>query len=190
MVGGIVLAAGAGRRFGGAKQLALLDGRPLLDHVLATAGAVAELRPLVVVLGARGEDVREAVELGRARPVHCRCWAEGQAVSLREGIAALGDAPAALVLLGDQPRITPAVIGAVLDARDPERYEAVRACYVGVPGHPVLLERPLLDRASELHGDIGFRSLLESVAVRAVECAELGDATDVDTPEELEAMQR
>ena len=45
----------------------------------------------------------------------------------------------------------------------------MRAAYDGTPGHPVLLRRPLLERAGELRGDTGFRDLLESATVREVE---------------------
>lgn len=190
-IGGVLLAAGAGERFGGAKQLALLDGKPLLQHAVANAVCMTALHPLVVVVGAHADAVLDRVDFGRARAVRCHGWAEGQAGSLRAGLAALGpDVGAALILLGDQPRITPAVTQAVLAARDPQHYDAVRAAYVGVPGHPVLLERRLIERAGELHGDIGFRSLLESAPVRTVECGELGDASDVDTTQELERLQR
>ena len=74
-------------------------------------------------------------------------------------MAALGDVEAAVITLGDQPFITPQVIAGVLDHRG--RHLAVRATYDGAPGHPVLLERRLLDHVSELEGDAGARELLE-----------------------------
>ncbi|MGH2970340.1 MAG: nucleotidyltransferase family protein, partial [Solirubrobacteraceae bacterium] len=106
-VGGLVLAAGEGSRFGGTKQLAPLAGRPLLEHALA---AVAELRPRVVVLGHAAQEILAAVDLQGSEPVICDDWREGQAASLRCGVAALGDVDAVVVVLGDQPRITPAAI--------------------------------------------------------------------------------
>jgi molybdenum cofactor cytidylyltransferase len=178
-VGGLVLAAGEGSRFGATKQLAPLAGRPLLEHALA---AVAALSPRVVVLGHAAQEILAAVDLQGAEPVVCDGWREGQAASLRCGVAALGDVDAAVVVLGDQPRITPAAVDRVAAAAGAE---AARAAYAGRPGHPVLLGRGLLDRVGELRGDVGFRELLDGASIREVEVGGLADPTDIDTQEEL-----
>jgi len=184
-VGGLVLAAGEGSRFaGGTKQLAELDGRPLLEHALA---AVAALSPRVVVLGHAAEEILAAVDLQGAEPAVCEGWREGQAASLRCGVAALGDVDAAVVVLGDQPRITPAAVAAIAEAASGGE-DAVRAAYGGRPGHPVLLGRALLDRAGELRGDVGFRDLLARAQVRDVEIGGLADPADIDTREELAGL--
>jgi molybdenum cofactor cytidylyltransferase len=179
-IGGLILAAGEGRRFGGTKQLAELGGRPLLEHALA---AVEGISPRVVVLGHAADEIRAQVDLHGARPVTCANWADGQAASLHCGLAALTGADAVLVVLGDQPGITAAAVDAVASAAGDE--DAVRATYDGVPSHPVLLRRPLLDRAGELRGDTGFRDLLRGARVREVEVGHLADPTDIDTREEL-----
>jgi molybdenum cofactor cytidylyltransferase len=181
-IGGIVLAAGEGRRFGGTKQLADLRGRPLLEHAVRAMLAVPALAPVVVVLGHDADAIRRRVDLGGAEVVVCPDWREGQAASLRAGIAPLGPVDAAVVLLGDQPFVTPEVIAGVLDAAG---HDAVRATYGGEPGHPVLLTRPRLDRAGELSGDTGFRTLLAGRRVRRFEAGHLCDGADVDTPEQL-----
>jgi len=180
--GALVLAAGEGRRFGGTKQLAATGGRPLLEHALEAVTAVS---PRVVVLGHAADEIRAGVDLQGAEPVVCERWREGQSASLRHGLAALAGADAVLVVLGDQPGITAAAVHAVLAAGGDE--DAVRATYDGVPGHPVLLRRALLDRAGELTGDSGFRDLLEGARVRLVEAGHLADPADVDTPEDLAA---
>jgi CTP:molybdopterin cytidylyltransferase MocA len=179
IVGALVLAAGEGRRFGGTKQLAVLDGRPLLEHVLV---AVTGLSPRVVVLGHAADEILAAVDLHGARPVMCPDFADGQAASLKCGLAAL-DTDAVLVVLGDQPGITPAALDAMIAAAGDE--DAVRATYGGVASHPVLLRRPLLERAGELRGDVGFRDLLRDARVREVEVGHLADPADIDTREEL-----
>ena len=179
-VGGLVLAAGEGRRFGAAKQLAELKGRPLLEYALEAMTAVT---PRVVVLGHAADAIAAAVDLQGATPVVCPEWAEGQAASLRCGLAALADCDAVVVVLGDQPGITAEAVAAVVAATGSG--DAVRATYDGVPGHPVLLRRPLLDRAGELRGDSGFRDLLAGAPVREVEVGGLADPADVDTPEQL-----
>ena len=179
-IGGLILAAGEGRRFGGTKQLAELRGRPLLEYVLA---AMTDVSPRFVVLGHAAEEIRAGVDLHGASVVVCEDWAEGQAASLRAGLAALAGADAVVVVLGDQPGITAEAVRAIVAADGDE--DAVRAVYDGTPGHPVLLRRPLLERAGELRGDTGFRDLLESATVREVEVGGLADPADIDTREEL-----
>jgi CTP:molybdopterin cytidylyltransferase MocA len=178
-IGGLILAAGEGRRFGGTKQLAELDGRPLLEHALK---AMTGVTPRVVVLGHAADKIRRGVNMYGASVVECEDWDEGQAASLRAGLAALAHCDAVVVVLGDQPGITAEAVAAIV--AEPGG-DAVRATYDGRPGHPVLLRRPLLDRAGELRGDTGFRDLLESTAVREVEIGGLADPADIDTREEL-----
>jgi molybdenum cofactor cytidylyltransferase len=180
--GGLVLAAGAGRRFGGAKQLARVDGRTLVERAVAAQCEVEELDPVVVALGAYAGAVLERTDLGRARAVVCRDWVAGMSASLRAGLEALGPGPV-LVTLGDQPGVGPAAIRRVLAAGAP-----ARAAYDGTPGHPVLLDAELAAAARDLRGDEGARSLLD--AVRLVECGDLGDPRDVDTRQDLEAVRR
>ena len=187
-IAAVVLAAGAGRRFGeGAKQLARVRGRPVLEHALRAASGARQVSPVVVVLGAHAQTVRAGVDLRGARVVVCEDWDEGMAASLRAGIAAAGDVDGVVVLLGDQPFITAQVVARVADAWS-DRVDAVRAGYDGVPGHPVLLTRRLLPRARELRGDVGFRDVLRGVVVRSVEVGHLASPVDIDTREQLEAL--
>jgi molybdenum cofactor cytidylyltransferase len=184
-VAGIVLAAGAGRRFGGPKQLALLDGRPLLAHVLDRAWSVPALDPLVVVLGAHAEAIRAAVDLTGTEVVECADWDEGQAASLRAGVAAVGRrVGAAAILLGDMPFVTGQVMAGAVDQLT-GGWDAVRTLYGGRPGHPVVLGRRVLDEVPTLRGDVGARELLRAFRVRAWEAGHLCDPTDIDTPEQL-----
>jgi molybdenum cofactor cytidylyltransferase len=187
-VGGIVLAAGEGSRFGGPKQLAELQGRPLLEHAVEAMLAVPAIWPVVVVLGAHAEEIRVQMDFGEAQPIFCADWARGQSASLRTGIAALGAVDAAVITLGDQPFITPQVIAGMLDQRS-DRYDAVRATYRGDPGHPVLIEQRVFGWVRDLRGDTGARDLLTRLQVREWDCAHLCDPTDVDTPEKLKEIQ-
>ena len=184
VIGGIVLAAGGGSRFGGTKQLAELRGRPLLSYAVESMLAVPAIWPVVVVLGHEAQAILARVDFDDADVVVCDTWREGQSASLRAGIEALGDVDAAVITLGDQPFITPQVIAGTLDF-DEHHHEAVRATYGGAPGHPVVLRRRLLERAGELRGDVGFRDLLTGQRVRRFEAGHLCDPTDVDTREEL-----
>jgi len=184
-IGGLILAAGEGRRFGSPKQLAPLHGRPLLEHALLAMEGARSVGPVVVVLGAHAQAILDAVALHGARAVLAQDWAEGQAASLRAGVAALAPRVEAIAItLGDQPAMTAAAIDAVAGARDGESL-AVRATWSGRPGHPVLLERALFAKVGELRGDEGARGLLEHARVRLVACDGLGADADVDTPAQL-----
>ncbi len=143
---------------------------------------MAGLSPRVVVLGHAAQEILAAVDLQGAEPVVCEGWREGQAASLRCGVEALGDVDAAVVVLGDQPRITAA--GRRRRWRPRSRPPA-RATTAGRATRCCSTAR-LLDRAGDLRGDTGFRDLLHGV--RDVEVGGLADPTDVDTPDELSRL--
>jgi CTP:molybdopterin cytidylyltransferase MocA len=188
VIAGIVLAAGGGRRFGGLKQLADLDGKPLVEHAVDTLRAVPALERIVVVVGSEADAVVAGADLSGTETVFAADWSEGIAASLRAGIAALSDADAAVITLADQPFVTPQAVAAVLERLDGPA-PAVRATYDGVPGHPVAIKRELFGEFSRLRGDLGARDLLEAHGVLAVECAHLARADDVDTRQDLEALR-
>jgi CTP:molybdopterin cytidylyltransferase MocA len=184
LIGGLVLAAGASRRFGGVKQVAQFRGRPLLEHALVAMEAV-ERR--VVVLGANADVVSARVPLHGAEPVVADDWNEGLSASLRAGVTALDDCEAVVVTLGDQPRVSPDAIRRVIAGRNGD--SAIRATYNGNPGHPVLLEQDLYEQLRDVSGDKGARNLLLSVPVRDIPCDDLGGGEDVDTPAELDTLR-
>ena len=186
MIGGLVLAAGAATRFGAPKQLAELDGIPLLEHSLRTMTA-APVGRVVVVLGSSADEITARVNFHGADPIFCLRWEEGQSASLACGLAELASCEAVVVTLGDQPRTSPDAIRRVIAARNGAL--AVRATYRGHPGHPVLLERELLGPLRNVSGDKGARNLLMSVPVLDVPCDDLGGGEDVDTPAELDTLR-
>lgn len=180
----VVLAAGAGTRFGGPKQLAEIDGEPLLGRVLAMLSPRPE--PRIVVLGAAAEAVRGAVPSGWTVVVAAD-WEEGQGASLRAGLGAAPDAEAALIVLGDLAWLRPEAVERVLAAAAaaPVAVQAVRACEGDVPGHPLLIRGDLLTAARSAPA-AGLRDLLMPANTLAVDCAGLGPTRDVDTPADLE----
>ncbi|WP_019816398.1 nucleotidyltransferase family protein [Saccharomonospora saliphila] len=185
---GLLLAAGAGRRFGGPKALVEVGGEPLVTRaarLLADGGCA----PVLVVLGAAADAVRPLLPAG-AHPVPAPDWREGMGASLRAGLGAVGrldPAPeAALVHLVDVPGVGADIVTRLRELSAPD--VVARACYDGVPGHPVLFGRRWWPEiADAAGGDRGARDwLAERSDLRAVECADLGTGTDVDTPADLD----
>ena len=186
MISGIVLAAGEGRRFGGTKQLAVLDGIPLVLHaVRALLGAgVGEI---VVVTGHDAEEV-EAVLPADVRAVRNPAYRDGQSSSLGAALHALGDdSEAAVILMADQPGITAADVRALIDGFHRTRQAIVRLRYTDGPG-PALLSREIYAEAGHLHGDTGARLLMASHPEWVSEVAVDRPAPpDVDEPADLPA---
>jgi molybdenum cofactor cytidylyltransferase len=189
-VAGVVLAAGGSRRFGSPKQLADLDGRPLLGHAIAALRACsAAIDPRVVVLGNAADAIEDAIDLSRLTVVRCRDWSDGMSASLRAAIAAVGECDAAAVWLGDQPAITAAAIERVVAARDPPSFAIVRATYAGRPGHPVVFERRVFSALGSLRGDQGAKVVVAAHQARLVECADVASDDDVDTEAALRSAR-
>lgn len=190
-ISGIVLAGGTSSRLGQPKQLLELGGRPVLQHVL-DAAARAGLEELIVVLGHAAADVSSAVRLpAGARSVFNPDFATGQSSSLKVGLrAASPQAKAALILLGDQPRMGTEVIRAIVDAYRKTGALVVQARYRGIPGHPVLLDRGVWAEVEAVEGDRGARDLLAAHPEwmhRVDFDAEL--PADIDTWEDYERLR-
>lgn len=189
MIAGILLAAGGARRFHSQKLLAPLDGEPVVCHAARALAAATDV--VVAVVGHEGERVGQALAERNLRVVDNAEWERGLASSLRVGVGALGDdVEAAVVALGDQPRIDPAVIDAVIAAwRDTGR-PIVSASYRGTRAHPVLFARSVFGELAELDGDAGARLLIERSAERVVYVEVDAEVPrDVDTPEDLDALK-
>ena len=177
----IILAAGASTRFGSMKQLAPFGAGTVLDAVVRLARG-AGLRPIVVVLPSSVPPPPAVTAVVNDAPE------EGLSRSLRLGLAAVpDDAAAALILLGDQPTVSPAVVSQLLGARGERPIVAARAA--GLLGPPVLLERSAFAMAAATAGDQGLRDLIRGNR-HLVTPIEVGEhAPDVDTPEDLERLR-
>jgi molybdenum cofactor cytidylyltransferase len=190
----MVLAAGAGSRFGGGKLLAPGGDGVLLDGALAAAFAA----PAAMVSVVWGADPRvaeaarafaeRAGETGRLRLVEAVDHADGLSASLRAGLAALSaDCAGAFVFLGDMPRI-PAAVLAPLAERLRAGALAAAPVFEGRRGHPVLFAAALFETLKGLAGDRGGGSVLEALGERLalVEAPDGGVLFDVDRREDLD----
>jgi CTP:molybdopterin cytidylyltransferase MocA len=186
MIGGVLLAAGAGSRFraagGGVKLLAPVGGRPLVERTLA-ALADAPLGDRVIVLGAHADQLLAATELYGVRPVRNERWERGMASSLWTGLAALDPAcTAAVIVLGDGPTLAAEAIRRVARAAEGAG-GLIAATYDGErQSHPVAIPRTLWPRLPET-GEQGARVLGRASVL--VDCTDLPPPGDADTPSDL-----
>ena len=173
-VAGVLLAAGAGTRYGKPKVLAD-GGRWLRACVAALANGGCD--DVIVVLGAALVDVPAP-----ARAVVAADWGTGLSASVRAGIAA-ADADYVVLHAVDTPDVDAATVRRVLDAARSSASGLARAYYGDRPGHPVVVARrhwPAL--LSGLHGDEGARPFLaQRTDVTAVDCVDLASGQDIDT---------
>lgn len=185
LVAGVVLAAGAGRRFGMPKALVPYGGSLLVERaarVLADGGC----RPVVVVLGSAAEEVRARADLSGATTVFNEEWASGMGSSLRAALTALAetDAVAAAVLPVDMPGIDAQAVRRVLAHAAPDALAA--AAHHDRRSHPVLLGRAHWVAAAESAvGDSGARRYLDAHDITLVPCEDVSEGFDIDRPEDL-----
>lgn len=185
---GVLLAAGGGSRLGRPKAVVDFHGEPLVRRGvrLLTVGGCASV---TVVTGAAAEQVRRVLYEDVA-VVHNPQWASGMGSSLRAGIAAVCDAPAAVVALVDQPLVAPDAVRMLIDRW---RHGAliVAATYQGAIRHPVLFDATAFPAVCHSAvGDQGARALLRARPewVERVACEGAASPHDVDTADDLHAL--
>ncbi len=190
-VSAVVLAAGAGSRFGGGKLLAPLGRRTLIEAtLLGLRGAPVD--EIIVVVGAEGERLRKVGTSYGARVVENPAWAEGMSASVRTGLYACAPSTrAAVVTLADQPLVGAEAVGRLVESFEKGAKVAV-ATYGGEKRNPVLFARavwPLLLR--EMSGDKGAREFLKQHQriVMEVPCDDVANPADVDTVEDLRRLE-
>jgi molybdenum cofactor cytidylyltransferase len=186
-VAAVVLAAGAGSRFGGGKLLAELDGRAIVRHVVDAARS-AGLDPIVVVVPPAGE--LDELDLGAVRRLINETPQEGLSSSVRLGLRELDadeDVDAAVILPGDQPRVRADVIRQLIASAAAESAPLLIAPLYDADEapNPILARRDAWRLADELVGDHGFGPLLAGRPdlVQRVQVA--GANPDVDTRADL-----
>lgn len=179
-VAAIVLAAGASARLGEPKQLIRLGGETLLERAIRVCRE-AGCAPVIVVLGASADDVRNRSWLGNAVEVMNDAWTDGMGSSVRAGAQALGpEVEGCVIVTCDQPAVIAEHLRALMTSG-----EVTASLYAGRRGVPAYFPRAMFGELMKLRGDAGARELLKNA--RAVEL--IGGELDVDTAEDLRRAQ-
>nr|PZN79734.1 MAG: nucleotidyltransferase family protein [Pseudomonadota bacterium] len=181
----VVLAAGASSRFGSAKQLVRVDGRPLLHTIVSRAVEVAGYA-VTVVLGARAAELTPLLRHSPASVVINRNWSEGLASSIRVAVERLpGSCGGVMLILADQAAVTAQDLKRLAEAWQRQPDYIIAAQYGTTTGAPAIFPRWTFGDLLELRGDRGAQMLLRRYSDRVVRVPMPRAAIDIDTPEDL-----
>ena len=185
----LLLAAGASTRMGRPKQLLPYHGRTLLRHAAETAVATG-CAPIVLVTGALHDELVGEVADLPIQPVQNFDWQTGMASSIRTGLAAVAQArPAAvLIMLTDQPLVTPQLLKQLLARQRQTQAPIVAAAYGDTLGVPAVFNQAMIPRLLQLQGQQGAVRLISSLGAAVGRVAFPAGLLDVDTPEQYAAL--
>ncbi len=187
-VAAVILAAGGAKRMGQLKQLLPLNGQPMVRQVTEAVCATG-LAQMVAVVGARADDVRRALAGLPVEIIVNEAWPEGMSSSLRAGLRALRpDIRAVLVILADQPALTPTLLRALVDRYRATGAPLIAPFYHGRRGNPVLFDRSLLPELLAVTGDQGGREVIarHQEEMERINVDDPAVLLDVDTAQDLE----
>jgi len=184
VIAAVVLAAGLARRMGRQKLLLQLQGKPVVRW--AVERILPHVEDVVVVTGADDAAIRQALSDLQVRFAVNPRPQDGQGTSIAIGVAALKPwTRAAMIALGDQPRIPDAVVRSLLEAFQTSGKAIVAPVYRGVQGTPVVFSSEIFAELRALGGDAGARAVVVARPERVERVAiDLAMPPDVDTPED------
>jgi molybdenum cofactor cytidylyltransferase len=185
----VILAAGAGRRFGGGKLLAPLDGVPMIRRTAqaVTAGGFDEV---LVIIGEHVRLIGDALAGLDCHLVEATDWQQGISASIRAGVAGLPDeGEGAFLFLGDMPLVPVALCSELARLAQHSGY-AARPRVDGKPGHPVCFVRSALPDLMQLSGDRGAGDALKDRALAYLDTDDSGALLDIDDAASLALAER
>ncbi|MCK5318020.1 MAG: putative selenium-dependent hydroxylase accessory protein YqeC, partial [Anaerolineales bacterium] len=187
-IAGIILAGGGSRRFGRPKLLEFWGGEALIQRSIRAARE-AGLDPIVVVLGADGPAVRDALGKIPVQITNNPDWAEGQSSSVRGGLKMLApNVDGAVFLLADMPLVDADLVSTMVEAQR-RSLEPIVAPWTGERwGNPVLFDRATFEALNRIRGDQGGRALFKMYSVEAVSWGQAA-MLDIDTPDDLDTIR-
>lgn len=181
----VILAAGDSRRFGVAKQLAIIDGRPMLqvviDHCCSIPGT-----DLYVALGARTREILAKLDLKETELIEIKDWSLGIGSTISNSVTQLGSGyDAILFIAGDQPAVTREHLKPLIACWYASPNLVCCASYESTRGIPAIFPARLFPELVALHGDQGAKQLIQAEyeSLRVFEMPEA--AIDIDRPEDV-----
>jgi molybdenum cofactor cytidylyltransferase len=190
-IGVAVLAAGASTRMGTPKQLLIYQGKTLIRRAVETALA-SVCDPVVVVLGANAVAVGNELELPVVVARNPE-WETGMSSSVRVGLETLlatdRGMDGVVMMLCDQPFVTPELIDRLVERRRQTRKSIVATDYHRTYGVPALFASELFQELAGLTGDYGARRIIQKHGYDAASVLFTDAAIDVDTPRDYNALQ-
>ncbi len=188
-VAAVILAAGASRRLGQPKQLLDYRSETLLGRAIRMADE-AGATPVLAVLGAHFEPIRNSIRSTKAIAVHNDRWSQGIASSIHAGLRALDvcapEVAGALLMSCDQPRLTVDHLRLLVESFTSQASPAIAASsYAGVVGVPAVFPRDAFGHLRLLRGDKGARSVIERPPCPVVTVEFIGGEVDIDSPQDL-----
>jgi molybdenum cofactor cytidylyltransferase len=179
----VILAAGAGRRFGGDKLMAPIDGEPMLRGIIRAYAAVCGRVTVVARSTSQFADVIGDLPVSVVENPHAD---EGIASSIRAAVSSCSDRPALMIALADEPRVDRSLIGSIISLWHESSAPIIAPRYAGVVGHPVLFDRRCFSDLLALDGDTGARALIRKTGdeVRYLDI-DRAPPLDIDTPDDL-----
>ncbi|MGD8758895.1 MAG: selenium cofactor biosynthesis protein YqeC [Anaerolineales bacterium] len=188
-VAGVVLAAGGSERLGRMKQLVQWRGKALVQYAIQAA-IEGGLSPVVVVIGAEAEAVRQAIAAEAVSVVENRAWREGQSGSVIAGLRAVeSQAEAVMFLLSDVPFVGGELVRALVAEHRSTLAPLIAPSVEGQRATPVLFDRVAFHELHHLEGDQGGRALFDRFPSRSVPW-QADILFDIDTPDDLHALEQ
>jgi molybdenum cofactor cytidylyltransferase len=189
----VVLAAGMSSRLGSPKQLLVYQDKSLLQHA-ADKTLQTSMRPMVVVVGANSDDMKQQMEEMKVEVVDNEGWREGMASSLRCGLVAVlkmePEADGIIFMVCDQPYVNKSLLDCLLMTQHETGLPIVASSYKGNLGTSALFHKSLFPELLELKGDVGARIITAQHADDIVSVLFPKGSVDIDTAAEYEALKQ
>lgn len=187
----LILAAGSSSRMGKPKQLLAFGGTTLLAHVVKIARN-SKLHPVVVVLGANEELIKNCLDVSQLIVVTNENWQEGMASSIVKGITFIKEkypeVDGIIIAVGDQPHINETQLHQLLETQNKMGLPIAACSYAGVIGTPALFHQTVFPELMTLKGDVGAKKIIEKRIQDVVTINFDKGIIDIDTEKEYQDL--
>ena len=159
----IILAAGNSSRLGRPKQLLIFKGKTLIEWTIEAALAT-NFKPVVVVLGAFADQVKEKIPLTVSHLINDN-WSDGMASSIAAGLAEIlkhsPDLENLIITVSDQAFINATILSALQQKHINTKKGIIASNYAKTTGTPALFNKRYFSQLLSLTGNNGAKSMLK-----------------------------